>query len=92
MLSAVESLPPGQSSLFLRAHLSRFRAGLADRQGGPEERVEEDFKAAVGLFRELALPFYLAVAQLEYAAWMLERDRRDDAEPLLTESRELFED
>lgn len=90
-LSAAESLPPGRGSLFLRAQVSRFRARLADRQQEPESRAEDGFKAAVGLFRELAVPFYLAVTQLEYADWLLGRGRRTDADEHLAEARRVFE-
>ena len=46
--------------------------------------------AAAG-FRELGLPFWLAVTLLEHAELIAAQDRRDDAQPLLTEAREIFE-
>jgi hypothetical protein len=53
--------------------------------------VEPEYKRAVGMFRELETPFWLAVALLESAEWLVEEGRTDDAKPLLDEARELFE-
>jgi hypothetical protein len=91
LLSAVESEPPGRSSLFLRAHAARFRARLEASRGESDERVEEVYRSSVRLFRELAMPFYLAVTQLEYAGWLRERERAEEAELLLGEARLVFE-
>jgi hypothetical protein len=85
LLATVEALPPGGLPQFLRAHASRFRARLGS------DRVEDLFKGAAGLFRELAVPFYLAVTELEHAEWLLEQGRAEEAEPLLAEAREIFE-
>jgi class 3 adenylate cyclase/tetratricopeptide (TPR) repeat protein len=90
LLSIVESLPPGQSSQALQAQSSRFRARLAAERGETEE-AERRFKRATGLFREIAASFYLAVTQLEQAEWLAGQERADEAEPLLAEARETFE-
>jgi tetratricopeptide (TPR) repeat protein len=90
LLAVVEGLPPGRYPQFLRAHSSRFRAQLATRRG-KAYRIEDLFKGAIGHFHELAAPFYLAVAQLEYAEWLASQDRVKEAEPLLSEAREIFE-
>jgi tetratricopeptide (TPR) repeat protein len=55
----VEELPPGRRPRFLEAHAQRLRA----RAGGDEARLRS---AAAG-FRELGLPFCLAVTLLEHA-------------------------
>jgi hypothetical protein len=55
------------------------------------DESERRFKWATGLFRELALPFYLGVTQLEHGEWLATQGRVDEAEPLLTEAREAFE-
>ncbi len=62
LIGAVDSLPPGRYPQFLRAQSSRFKARLA-RDPADAER---HFKGAAGLFRELAVPFYLAVTELEH--------------------------
>ena len=79
LLAVVEALPPGRYPQFLRAHSLRFRARLSSR-GETEQRVEDLFKRAVGHFRELAIPFSLAVAELEYADWLAGRGRAEEAE------------
>ena len=90
LLSSVEALPPGRSAQFFQAQVGRFRAQLALRRGDDDE-AERRFKGALGLFREIVMPFYLAIAQLEYAEWLLARGRAAEAEPPLAEARETFE-
>ena len=87
LITAVDGLPPGRYPQFLRAQSRRFKARLAE---DPPE-AERHFKGAAGLFRELAVPFYLAVTELEHAEWLLEQGRAGEAEPLLAEAREIFE-
>jgi hypothetical protein len=82
LLTMVEQLPPGLRPPFLEAHAHRFRARMTDDEAG--------YKAAAGGFREYNFPFWLAVAQLEHAEWLVGRGRVTEAEPLLTESREIF--
>jgi class 3 adenylate cyclase/tetratricopeptide (TPR) repeat protein len=91
LLGLVEALPPGQGSRFLNAQMSRFRAHLAHRRAEPEEKVQESFNAAIALFRELAMPFYLAVTELEFAEWLLDCGRREIAEAPLDDARQIFE-
>jgi class 3 adenylate cyclase/tetratricopeptide (TPR) repeat protein len=90
LLEIAESLPPGRSPQALQAQSSRFRARLAAERGETEE-AERRFKRAAGLFREIAMPFYLAVTQLEQAEWLVGQGRAAEAEPLLAEARETFE-
>ena len=37
------------------------------------------------------MPFYLAVTRLEHADWLATQDRTGEAQPLLSEAREIFE-
>jgi ATP/maltotriose-dependent transcriptional regulator MalT len=90
LLAVVEALPPGSSPQFLQAQAARFRAAVAGRRGDPEE-AERLFKRAAGRFRELSVPFYLAVTELEHGEWLAAQGRTADAEPLLAEVREIFE-
>ena len=90
LLAIVEALPPGRSPQFLQAQAARFRAALAARSGAAEE-VERLFKQSAGRFRELSVPFYLAVSLLGHGEWLVGQDRTDEAEPLLAEAREIFE-
>jgi hypothetical protein len=70
-----------------RRPLQRARAG----ERGEADVAERRFKRAAGLFREIACPFYLAVTQLEHGEWLAGQGRASESEPLLAESREVFE-
>ena len=83
LLAAVEDLPPGLRPPMLEAHAHRFRARLDGDEAG--------FKTAAARFRELEIPFWLAVTQLEHGEWLAGQERPQDAEPLLREAREIFE-
>jgi tetratricopeptide (TPR) repeat protein len=86
ILSTVEELPPGLRPPFLDALAQRFRALLAADDPGADRL----FTTAAAKLRQLELPFYLAVVQLEHGEWLLARGRPDDAQPLLAEARETF--
>jgi hypothetical protein len=90
LLGMIEAYPPGKQPQFLQAHAMRFRARLADRRGDPAD-VGALFKGAAGLFREIAVPFYMAVTLLEHGEWLGRTDRSDEATPLFDEAREVFE-
>jgi class 3 adenylate cyclase/tetratricopeptide (TPR) repeat protein len=83
LLTTVEGLPPGLRPPMLEAQAHRFRARL---HGG-----EADFKTGAGRFRELEIPFWLAVTELDYGEWLAGEGRAEEAEPLLAEAREIFE-
>ena len=87
LIAAVDRLPPGRYPQFLRAQSSRFKARLAS----DASEAERNFKSASGLFRELAVPFYLAITELEHGEWLAGEGRVEEAEPLLAEAREIFE-
>jgi len=86
----IMNLPRGRQPPFLLAQAFRLEARVADLRE-EADRVERGFKAAVGMFRELDTPFWLAVTMLEYAEWLTRQDRGDDATPLLNEARETFD-
>ena len=90
LLERIDAIPPGRRPPFLRGQAARFRAQLAASRG-EDDRVEQPFKTAGALFREHGLLFYLAVTQLEHGEWLDSRGRRDEADPLLAEAREMFE-
>jgi class 3 adenylate cyclase/tetratricopeptide (TPR) repeat protein len=90
LIASVDALPPGRSPQFLQAQAARFRASLAGARGEAEE-AERLYKQASARFRELSIPFHLAVTQLEHAEWLLHEQRAHDAAALLTEAREIFE-
>jgi class 3 adenylate cyclase/tetratricopeptide (TPR) repeat protein len=82
LLGIVDGLRPGERPPLLDAHAHRFRAKLAGD--------EAEFDAAIALFRELSLIFWLGVTLLERAEALFKQSRGDEAEPLLVESREIF--
>ncbi|MDP9226467.1 MAG: hypothetical protein M3P18_22040, partial [Actinomycetota bacterium] len=90
VLSIPESLDPGELTPFLQGHSARLRARL-DAARGNDEQVDKSFRTAAGLFSEFGLTFYLAVTQLEYAEWLMERGRAEDAQPLLTQAQQTFD-
>jgi predicted ATPase len=90
LLVLVEHIPRGKLPHFLQAHDMRFRARLAALRGQTDE-VESGFKGAAGLFREIGVPFYMAVTLLEHAEWLVEQGPGHDAKPLLDDAREIFE-
>ena len=81
LLGFIEGLRPGTSP-YLEAHARRWRARLSPDGSG--------YAQAADSFRELRLPFWLAVTQLEHAERLVEQGRAVEAEPLLTEARETF--
>jgi predicted ATPase/class 3 adenylate cyclase len=89
LLGLIDRLPPGRRTQFFQAQTLRFRARLAAR--ADQADADRLFKGAAGLFRELAMRFYLAVTQLEHAEWLARNGSEGDLEPLLTEARETFE-
>ena len=90
LLTFVEQLPRGKRPQYLEAHARRFRARLAAAEGQRTE-AEQRFKRAAAQFRELAVPFWLAVTLLEYGEWLAGEGRNAESLPLLEEARELFE-
>ena len=90
LIAIVEALPPGRSPQLMQAQAARFRAAVAARSGDAQE-AERLFKQAAGRFRELLVPFYLAVVRLEHAEWLAAEGGADAADQLLAEAREIFE-
>ncbi|HEX6763703.1 MAG TPA: adenylate/guanylate cyclase domain-containing protein [Gaiellaceae bacterium] len=85
LLADVEGLAPGVSSQFLQAQATRFRARL-----GPPD-ADRLFRLAAGLFRELAMPFFLGVTLLEQAEALFAAGQADDAAPALDEAVAIFD-
>jgi class 3 adenylate cyclase/tetratricopeptide (TPR) repeat protein len=88
LLDAISSLRPAQLLPLLDAEATRARAGLAARTG-ERDSADQHFRRAVGLFRELDTPFYLARAQLEYAELLV--GFRQEPGSLIDEATAIFE-
>jgi class 3 adenylate cyclase/tetratricopeptide (TPR) repeat protein len=90
LLGSIETLSPGELTASLEAQATRFRARL-DAARGQNEGVDGSFRRAEAIFSEFGIAFYLGVAELEHAEWLISQGRSDEAEPLLAEAREIFE-
>jgi hypothetical protein len=88
-LDELETIPAGLRTHSLEAHIERLRA-LVEVAAGEHDRVESRLVRGAALFREVGMPFWLAVSLLEHAEWLASRSRADDAEPLSREAREIF--
>lgn len=73
----------------VQAQTMRLRARIAAAEGSGDD-AHDGFKAAVGMFREVRAPFWLAVTLLEHGEWLLRRGRAGEAGPALEEAREIF--
>jgi tetratricopeptide (TPR) repeat protein len=89
LLAAIDDLPPGRSSNFLRAQSSRFHARLAATAG--DSAAGPLFVAAADGFREIAFAFYVAVTLLEQGEWLVNSGNGDVAGPLVDEALDIFE-
>ncbi len=87
LLVRVESLPRGQRPPYLEAQARRFRGRLAGR----DESAASRFESAAAFFRELEMPFWVAVTLLEHAEWLTAEGRGFEAGDLLDEARATFE-
>jgi tetratricopeptide (TPR) repeat protein len=85
LVSDLEQLRSGETTPFLVAQAARFRARLAPSGD------DAGFSSAVAAFRDLSMPFWLAVTLLEQAESLAARGRGSDAGPLLDEARVIFD-
>ncbi|HUG63889.1 MAG TPA: AAA family ATPase, partial [Gaiellaceae bacterium] len=80
LVSSIEAVAPGLRSPYLGAQALRFRGRLATA----DDLTIESFEAAAKRFRQLEIPFWLAVTQLELSEFTGDGS-------LLDEAREIFE-
>ena len=90
LLGLIEQLPPGGLRPLLRALGARFGARRAALDGDATT-ANAAFLAAADIYREIEVPFELAVVRLEHAEWLAESGRAAEAEALLDEARATFE-
>ena len=91
LLAEASDWRPGERTPFHRAQLARFGAHVAAWRK-ENAAADNGFKQAAAAFRELRMPFWTAVASLEYAEWLRSEERGAEAEPLLADSRAVFEE
>ena len=82
--------PRGLVPPLLRAELSRAQARLAAARG-EQDGVEVSFRAAIDGLAALGYPYWLARAQSDLAAWLIERGRSEEAAALLDVAVATFE-
>lgn len=85
LLALLSEQPPGDVPPYLRAQLARGRA-LVNAAEGEHDNVEADMSSAIEGFRSLAFPYWLARAQTDLAAWLIDQGRAGEAAPLLGEA------
>ena len=85
LLALLSEQPPGHIPPYLEAQLVRGR-GLVAAAEGQDRAVEADLTAAIGRFRALGYPYWLAVAQTDLAAWLVDHGRGSEATELLDEA------
>jgi class 3 adenylate cyclase/tetratricopeptide (TPR) repeat protein len=90
LLAFIERIPPGELTPFLRAVGARFAARRAVLRGDGET-AGAGFLAAARIFREIEVPFELAVVLLEHAEWLTSEGRVEEAELVAAEARDIFE-
>jgi hypothetical protein len=90
LLGEVAGLKPGEHTPMLRAGMARFESRLRAARG-EVDGVEDGFKQAAGLFREIETTPWLGATLVEHGQWLIARGRDAEAEPLLTEARSIFD-
>jgi len=83
LLDEIAAMRPGERPPMLEAHASRFRGKLAS-----DTRA---LSAAAAAFRDLEMPYWLALTLLEHGELLVERGGTVDASPLLEDAAELFD-
>ena len=85
LLARVEDASRGKGWRVVDAQLARLRARF------PEHDAVAELEAAEQMFRDLEVPFYVAVAQADRAEHLHAAGRADEAERLAAEARDTFE-
>ena len=88
LLSIIRAWRPGEVMPYLRAQFDRFTGRLAILKG---EDPSTPMRAALRAFEELSMPFWVAVASLELAEWLVSERRGGEAAPLIERARTTFE-
>jgi predicted ATPase len=91
IVGELEALYPGEIMPSMRGQRERLRAKV-DMANGQHEGVERRFQNAANEFRALPAPFWLGVTLLDHGEWLVGQSRAEEAEPLLTEARQIFEE
>jgi tetratricopeptide (TPR) repeat protein len=90
LLERIEGVRPGERTPFLETQALRFRAKLGS--SADDSGAEAAFSSAATSFRQLGTPFWVAVTLLEMGEWLVAYGRAEEAEAVLEEAREVFEE
>ena len=90
LLAVILRAHPGLVTPLLRGHAARLRARICSLRGD-DDTVEEALLGALSEFRDAEMPFEQGVTLIEFAEWLSDQGRRDEAETLALEARALFE-
>jgi class 3 adenylate cyclase/tetratricopeptide (TPR) repeat protein len=92
ILADIDRLQPGELTPLLEAQRHRFHARLDARHGNHNDiDIDGNYAAAEKIFSEHGLVFRNAVMQLEHAEWLTSQGRAAEAQRLLAQARETFE-
>ncbi|MBA2522430.1 MAG: hypothetical protein H0V25_03775, partial [Solirubrobacterales bacterium] len=90
LVSLLTEQPPGLVPPLLRAELAQAKALVAAERnpgsGGDEEDVEAQFRLAIAGHADLGYPYWQARAQTNFAGWLEENGRPDEAAVLRDEA------
>jgi len=75
---------------YLAPQVARFEPRLAAVRGD-DAAAAEGFERSMQIVRRSSSPFIRAAAQVEYAEWLVGRGRTDEASPLASDARAIFE-
>jgi class 3 adenylate cyclase/predicted ATPase len=89
-LAVPRSFGEGEFTPMWRAQANRLEARLTVSRG-ETDGVEDRFNAAVGHFRKIGIPLWVAITLGEHAEWLTGQGRADEAAPLAAEARDIFE-
>jgi class 3 adenylate cyclase/tetratricopeptide (TPR) repeat protein len=90
IVAPVETMPRSARTRAIDAQFHRANANAA-AAGGDAKAAAEAFGLALAAARNLGSPPMLGPVLYDYARWLLDDGRADDAASLLAEARELFE-
>ena len=88
LLSIVRAWRPGEMTPYLHAQVDRFTGRLAIVNG---EDPSTPMRAALRVFEELSMPFWVAVTSLELAEWLVNERHGGEAAQLVERARATFE-
>ncbi len=91
LIASIEARPPGAVPRYLKGQAKRLRARLLGARCDQRNEAERQLKSAAASFRELGLPFWAAVTELELGEWLASHARAEEASTLLAAACDTFE-